>query len=340
MSAAGREKSESKRKRTKSGDSQAQKAVDSDAEELVKRVKALQTSEAMKDHEKDVLITFKKPEDIQQALDSLNTDLLIQGFMHLSEHLKICNNSLGEDATAAQRQHQERSQRVVYQWAALSDNFGTIEQAWQNTYTYSISRLDSLIPLVISQLLKTFDTAAGTKYGNRLAQVVLDKFMKAIYRALGMARSAACVACLQLLCHVAEFGRGEHADRVVRQFDWTLKGLAELANTRAVVVGLSVRRLWVRFVLGFFAAERCRTYNELLRVRSLVSNLFICVEKDSYADVHALLSAVYESIVLNEGVSRADKVRIFSVGLMGNLAKAARATGQVRLADVGVARAA
>ncbi|KAJ2786494.1 hypothetical protein GGI15_001489 [Coemansia interrupta] len=347
MSAVVREKSDSKRKRSQPADGPAGKAgagrkepADSDAEELVKRVKALQTSDSMKEHEKDVLIAFKSPEDIQQALNSLNTDLLIQGFMHVSEHLKICNHGVSESTTQAQRAHQESCQRIVYQWAALSDNFAALEQAWQNAYTYSISRLDSLIPLVIGQLLKTFDTAGGMKYGNRLAQIVLDKFMKPIYRALNMPRSAACVACLQLLCQTVEFGRGEHADRVLRQFDWTLKTLVEMPNTRAVVVGFSIRRLWIRFVLGFFSAERCRSFNELFRVRSLISNLFICVEKDSYADLHMLLTSVYDSIVLNEGIAKADKVRIFSVGLMGNLAKAAKATAPVRLADVGVGRAA
>ncbi|KAJ1725075.1 hypothetical protein LPJ53_000726 [Coemansia erecta] len=347
MSASGREKSDSKRKRSKSAEDKAgdagadrKEAVDSDAEDLVKRVKALQTSDSMKDHEKDVLIAFKSPEDIQQALNSLNTDLLIQGFMHLSEHLKICNQSVSNDTTPAQRAHQESCQRIVYQWAAGSDNFASLEQAWQNTYTYSISRLDSLIPNVVGQLLKTFDTAAGMKYGNRLAQVVLDTFMKPIYRALNMPRSAACVACLQLLYQAVVFGRGEHADRVLRQFDWTLKTLVEMPNTRAVVVGFSIRRLWIRFVLAFFSAERCRSYNELFRVRSLVSNLFICVEKDSYADLHVLLTSVYEHIVLNEGISRADKVRVFSVGLMASLAKAAKTTAPVKLADVGVERAA
>ncbi|KAJ1827943.1 hypothetical protein LPJ56_001382, partial [Coemansia sp. RSA 2599] len=212
--------------------------------------------------------------------------------------------------------------------------------AWERAYTFEVARLDSLIPNAISGLLKLFDAPTGMGYGNALVCMALDRFIKPIYRALNSSRSSACAAVLQLLYQIVVYARGEHADRLLRSFDWALKPLDDLPNMRSNVVGFSIRRLWIRFVLAFFSVEKCKTFNVLFKVRFLISNLFNSVEKDSYQELHTLLNSIYENIILNASVTRADKVRLLSIELMGNLAKASSSTAAVDLKSVGIEKAA
>ncbi|KAJ2705824.1 hypothetical protein FB645_002105 [Coemansia sp. IMI 203386] len=313
----------------------------SDSEEPSKRAKAQQQkSEATRTHEGDVSVSFKEPEDISHALNTSNNDLMVQGFMHLREHLKICNREPSDAESTEQKSHREQCQRVVYKWAESADDFRELESAWERAYSYEIARLDSLIPNVISGLLRLFDAPTGMRFGNALVQMVLDRFIKPIYRALNSSRSSACAAVLQLLYHIVVYARGEHADKLLRCFDWTLKTLDDLPNMRSNMVGFSIRRLWIRFVLAFFSVERCKTFNALFKVRFLVSNLFNSIEKDSYQELHTLLNSVYENIMLNNSVSKAEKVRLLSVELMGNLTKATSSKAVVDIKSVGIDKAA
>ncbi|KAJ2857640.1 hypothetical protein J3B02_000864 [Coemansia erecta] len=321
----------------------------SDNEEFSKRAKAQKQevkteaetkAEAAGSHEHDVSVAFKQPEDISLALGTINNDLLVQGFMHLREHIKICNREPSDAESKEQKELREQCQRVVYKWAEGADGFREIESAWERAYSFEVARLDSLIPNVITGLLKLFDAPAGMRYGNVLVHMVLDRFIKPVYRALNMSRSSACAAILQLLYQIVVYARGEHADRLLRIFDWTLKAIDDLPNMRSNVVGFSIRRLWIRFVLAFFSVEKCKTFNALFRVRFLISNLFNSVEKDSYQELHTLLNSVYENIILNSSVSKADKVRLLSIELMSNLAKATSSKALVDIKGVGIDKAA
>ncbi|KAJ2725557.1 hypothetical protein GGI07_001185 [Coemansia sp. Benny D115] len=303
-------------------------------------------ADTAEDLEKDRQISFKYPEDIAKALDTRNTDLLIQGFMHLREHLKICsrlpssNSGDASNVSAERRALCEQSRRVVYLWAEGSDGFSAVESAWQHAQTYSVTRLETLIPSVVSQLLIVLDGTETTKYGNRLVRMVLDRFMRSLYRTFNTPRTSACATALQLLYQIVVFSHGEHADEVRHAFDWTMKAVELLPTIRSSAVGFSIRRLWIRFVLAFFSVERCRSYTELFRARRLISNLFLNAGKDSYQELHTLLSSVYQYIVLNEGIGRAEKVRMFGEQLVGNLARMAKSKELVDTPSVGIAQAA
>ncbi|KAJ1841756.1 hypothetical protein LPJ57_010213, partial [Coemansia sp. RSA 486] len=144
----------------------------SDGEEPSKRAKAQQQkSEATRTHEGDVSVSFKEPEDISHALNTTNNDLMVQGFMHLREHLKICNREPSDAESTEQKNHREQCQRVVYKWAESTDDFRELESAWERAYSYEIARLDSLIPNVISGLLRLFDAPTGMRFGNALVQM-------------------------------------------------------------------------------------------------------------------------------------------------------------------------
>ncbi|KAI7833733.1 ribosome 60S biogenesis N-terminal-domain-containing protein [Kickxella alabastrina] len=343
-------KHDAKRKRSTEGKNKDQSSKKKAEDSATKRAKSIEEADAVsaeqvrvtsakEEFEKDMQISFKHSEDIEQALDTRNSDLLIQGFTHLREHLKICNQWGGNRSAeegAEQRAHREQCQRVVYHWAENSEGFQAIESAWQQAHTNSIARLDGLIPGVVGGLLVCLDNAGTMKFGNRLIRMVLDKFLKSLYRSLNTARSTACASALQLLYQMVVFARGEHADEVRHAFDWTMKSLEELPHVRSSVVGFSIRRLWIRFVMAFFSVDRCRTYNELFRSGRLVGGLFHGVERDSYQELHTLLATVYENIVLNDGIGKAEKVRLFGVQLMGNLAKAAKNTVVVDAKAVGV----
>ncbi|KAJ2663953.1 hypothetical protein IW148_002282 [Coemansia sp. RSA 1199] len=291
--------------------------------------------DAAAEHLKDKHISFKSADEIQRALDSTDVDMLIQGFTHLREHIRICNRP-AEGHAAEVRVLRESNRRIVYEWAEQSQGFAAILAAWTFAQTHTVARLEGLIPITVGRLLQVLDTAETFNHGSQLARLVLDNFMRAIHRAFSTPRSSACAAMLHLLCQLVEFGRGEHADALRQQFDWTMNSLATVPGIRSSVVGYSVRRLWTRFVMGFFAAERCQSAAELLRVRGLVGGLFRGVEKDSYQDIHALLAQSFDHIVMNMRIARAEKRRVFGVPLMGHLAKAARNAEAVVPQTVGV----
>ncbi|KAJ2834182.1 hypothetical protein GGI24_000511 [Coemansia furcata] len=132
------------------------------------------------------------------------------------------------------------------------------------------------------------------------------------------------------------YSQGEHADQLRHSFDWTQKSLTTLPMTRSNIVGFSIRRLWIRFVLSFFSAERCKTFNQLLAARKVISSLFQGVEKDTYQELHTLLESVFANIVLNEEITRADKVRVFGIHLVGNLVKASQNAQDITPQLVGI----
>ncbi|KAJ2813340.1 hypothetical protein H4S07_000761, partial [Coemansia furcata] len=286
-------------------------------------------------YEKDAQISFKSPEDIVNALSASNADLLIQGFTHLREHVKICNRSTEGDSAEMQALR-ESCRRVVYEWAEQSREFEAVAAAWQFALSNSVPRLDGLIPSVISGLLQAFDSPTTHKYGSQLVRLVLDGFMRAVYRAFNTPRSSACASILQMLYQMVVYSQGEHADQLRHSFDWTQKSLTTLPMTRSNIVGFSIRRLWIRFVLSFFSAERCKTFNQLLAARKVISSLFQGVEKDTYQELHTLLESVFANIVLNEEITRADKVRVFGIHLVGNLVKASQNAQDITPQLVGI----
>ncbi|KAJ2828960.1 hypothetical protein GGI24_002257, partial [Coemansia furcata] len=286
-------------------------------------------------YEKDAQISFKSSEDIVHALSASNADLLIQGFTHLREHVKICNRSTEGDSADMQALR-ESCRRVVYEWAEQSREFEAVAAAWQFALSNSVPRLDGLIPSVISGLLQAFDSPTTHKYGSQLVRLVLDGFMRAVYRAFNTPRSSACASILQMLYQMVVYSQGEHADQLRHSFDWTQKSLTTLPMTRSNIVGFSIRRLWIRFVLSFFSAERCKTFNQLLAARKVISSLFQGVEKDTYQELHTLLESVFANIVLNEEITRADKVRVFGIHLVGNLVKASQNAQDITPQLVGI----
>ncbi|KAJ2262095.1 hypothetical protein GGI01_001785, partial [Coemansia sp. RSA 376] len=309
--------------------------VNSDEEEAVETPEVDQNDTA--NYEKDVQISFKSSDDIVRALSASNADLLIQGFTHLREHVKICNRSTAGDSAEVQSLR-ESCRRVVYEWAEQSHEFEGIAAAWQFALSNSVPRLDGLIPSVISGLLLAFDSPTTHKYGSQLIRLVLDGFMRAVYRAFNTPRSSACASILQMLYQIVVYSQGEHADQLRHTFDWTQKSLAALPMTRSNIIGFSVRRLWIRFVLSFFSVERCRTFNQLLGARKIIGALFLGVEKDTYQELHTLLESVFASVVLNEEIARADKVRVFGIQLVGNLVKAGQNAQDITPQLVGIER--
>ncbi|KAJ2451897.1 hypothetical protein EV183_003303 [Coemansia sp. RSA 2336] len=289
------------------------------------------------DYATDAQISFKSAEDIQQALDTSNVDLLIQGFTHFREHLKICNRSDEDTAVSKGQVLRETNRRIVYLWAEQWKGFPHIQNAWELAQTHTIGRLEGLVCTTAGQLLCTLNTSETVSYGMELGRLVLDTFMRAMHRSISTPRSPGCASALQLLRHLVEFGEGALADQVRQQFDWTMKSLKQLPLARSRVAGLGIRRLWIRFVMAFFAAKNCQSCVEILRMRSVFGDLFLGVEKDSYFDVYVLLTQVFEHIVMNQRIPRSDKRRAFGAGLMSNLAKAARRNRElVQLNEIGV----
>ncbi|KAJ2083917.1 hypothetical protein H4R24_000447 [Coemansia sp. RSA 988] len=285
---------------------------------------------------KDAQIMFGAPEEIQRALDTSNIDLLIQGLTHLREHLRVCN---GTAADAAGRVLQEAGRRVVFQWVEEGDGVAALKVAWATAQKHIAGggRLEATVASTAARLLAMLDSEEGATAGRKLGRLVVEEWLRGLQRALGTARSRGSAAALQLLAQTAEFGGGELADDLRRRFDWTQRAVDELPMARMRVVGLSIRQLWTRFVLAFFV-RRCQTRAELLRVPHVVTGLFRGTERDSYAELHALLEAVHTRIVVDRSILRSDKKRVFGVHPMANLARACRNTAQVVPQDEGVAR--
>ncbi|KAJ2417228.1 hypothetical protein GGI10_000351 [Coemansia sp. RSA 2530] len=308
--------------------------VDSDKDE--EAVSVEDEKMESENYEKDVQISFKTSEDIVRALSASNADLLIQGFTHLREHVKICNRS-AESGSPEVQSLREACRRVVYEWAEQSREFEAIAAAWQFALSNSVPRLDGLIPSVVSGLLLVFDSPTTRKHGSQLIRLVLDGFMRAVYRAFNTPRSSTCASILQMLYQMVVFSQGEHADQIRHTFDWTQKSLSDLPMARSKVIGFSVRRLWIRYVLSFFSVERCKTFGQLFAARKVVSSLFHGVEKDTYQELHMLLDSVFTNVVLNEEITRADKARVFGVNLVGNLVKASQNLQDISPQLVGIA---
>ncbi|KAJ2860328.1 hypothetical protein GGH94_005584 [Coemansia aciculifera] len=316
----------------------AEPAAEANSEEEEEEVVAPETDLTdIANYEKDAQISFKSSDDIVRALSASNADLLIQGFTHLREHVKICNRKTEGDSAEVQSLR-ESCRRVVYEWAEQSHEFEGIAAAWQFALSNSVPRLDGLIPSVISGLLLAFDSPTTHKYGSQLIRLVLDGFMRAVYRAFNTPRSSACASILQMLYQIVVYSQGEHADQLRHSFDWTQKSLAALPMTRSNMIGFSVRRLWIRFVLSFFSVERCKTFNQLLGARKVIGSLFLGVEKDTYQELHTLLESVFASVVLNEEITRSDKARVFGIQLVGNLVKAGQNAQDISPQLVGIER--
>ncbi|KAJ2635457.1 hypothetical protein IW137_004188, partial [Coemansia sp. RSA 1287] len=126
--------------------------------------------DAAAEHLKDKHISFKSADEIQRALDSTDVDMLIQGFTHLREHIRICNRP-AEGHAAEVRVLRESNRRIVYEWADQSHGFAAILAAWTFAQTHTVARLEGLIPITVGRLLQVLDTPETFNHGSQLARL-------------------------------------------------------------------------------------------------------------------------------------------------------------------------
>ncbi|KAJ1955755.1 hypothetical protein EC988_001708, partial [Linderina pennispora] len=288
--------------------------------------------------EDDARISYKSSEEITRSIRTTNPDLLVQGFTHFREHLRLCTRKPRHQETAEERALRESNKRVVFEWAELPESFSDLSSAWHLATTNAVARLDGLVPVTLASLLEVFDTPSTSRHGNKLISVVMEGFMKTIYRAFSTPRSFACAAVLQLLTQMVVFANGEHADEIRMAFDWTIKTLGQLPFIRAQGTATGIRMLWIRFVMSFFAAERCTSAKELLRSGSLIRDLFKGVEQDSYPELSEFLHKVHTGIVINDEIRRSDKISLFGTRVIEMIMRAADNHEVVELRRVGVAQ--
>ncbi|KAJ2355307.1 hypothetical protein GGF43_002759, partial [Coemansia sp. RSA 2618] len=143
--------------------------VDAEAKPAEQKPKE-EARDAAAEHTKDVQISFKSAEEIQRALDSTDADLLVQGFTHLREHLRICNR-MADGSAAEVRVLREANRRIVYTWAEQSQGFSAILAAWTFAQTHAVARLEGLIPITVGRLLQALDTAETFGHGSQLARL-------------------------------------------------------------------------------------------------------------------------------------------------------------------------
>ncbi|KAJ1678748.1 hypothetical protein EV182_003424, partial [Spiromyces aspiralis] len=268
---------------------------------------------------------FQDHGEIIKALAARGNDAMIQAFLKLRDHLKYCQTTtpgLDMEQARVEGLEKEHYRRIIYAWVDESNNLERVFAAWDIQHQFSIARLDSLIPEVVSRVLNLLDTIATRTQGVRIARSVLRQSSKSIYRALSNPRSGVCYQTLRLLNTLATLGEGVLLAELKDQFQWDLKSLPIIGADRSKSSYINGRVLWMRFVLAFFCHGDAKLKSAMLDIKDIVPNLFKALASDPYEVVNELLTTIYDKLIVDDSVRRVAKVALLSPHLVSELVKA------------------
>lgn len=179
-------------------------------------------------------------------------------------------------------------------------------------------------------LLRTAsDLSHFNAVGMNIVKKLLNTYMKSIYSALYSANLRCTKVCLALLS--AMVGQGTEAARdFFGHFDFYNKLLPGLLKKRDGAVRIDIRMAYIQFAVSFLIVGDNNTITQVLELKDFLTDILTSgLKEDRISVINLLLSTLKTKVVQNKAISKTQKVRLFSAGVLNHIATLYRWSGSV-----------
>ncbi|XP_078265733.1 nucleolar pre-ribosomal-associated protein 1 [Rhinoraja longicauda] len=179
-------------------------------------------------------------------------------------------------------------------------------------------------------LLRTAsDLSHFSAVGMNIVKKLLNTYMKSIYTALHSANLRCTKVCLGLLCAMVSQGT-EAARDFFGHFDFNSKFLAGLLKKRDGAVRIDIRMAYIQFAVSFLIVGDNNTIIQVLELKDFLTDILTSgLKEDRISVINLLLSTLKTKVVQNKAISKTQKVRLFSAGVLNHIATLYRWSGSV-----------
>ncbi|XP_078088951.1 nucleolar pre-ribosomal-associated protein 1 isoform X2 [Mustelus asterias] len=169
-------------------------------------------------------------------------------------------------------------------------------------------------------LLRTAsDLTHFSAVGMNIVKMLLHNYMKLIYTALYSASHRYSRVCLGLMSAMVSQGPDAARD-FLSHFDFTNKMLPGLLKKRDKMGRTDVRMAYIQFTVSFLIAGDHNIINQILELKDFISDIFTSgLKEDRISIINLLLSTFKTKVVQNKAISKTQKVRLFSAGVLNHI---------------------
>ncbi|XP_067897159.1 nucleolar pre-ribosomal-associated protein 1 isoform X2 [Heterodontus francisci] len=164
------------------------------------------------------------------------------------------------------------------------------------------------------------DLTHFSSVGVNIVKMLLHKYIKLIYTALYSASHRYTRVCFGLMSAMVSQGPDAARD-FLSHFDFNNKMLPGLLKKRDKIERPDVRMAYIQFTVSFLIAGDNNTISQVLELKDFITDIFTSgLKEDRISIINLLLSALKTKVVQNKAISKTQKVRLFSAGVLNHIA--------------------
>ncbi|GBC41626.2 ribosome 60S biogenesis N-terminal-domain-containing protein [Rhizophagus irregularis DAOM 181602=DAOM 197198] len=262
---------------------------------------------------------FKSSKDLQEFLNSDNTEILYQGINRFKQHFSYSKDKSTKDIDLSN----DEKFSIVYEYLQTSTDCKELFRIWDMQLRNNLTRLELSMPDLFSKIIKFTTTVPSLKpTGTIIIRNIIRNYMKIIRNSLSSEKLPLCQNTLKLLI-VMNSHDLVTTKELLESFTYNLnlKELERLLNIRrntpkdklkSFHVQNDIRTLYVRFILSFFVHGDAKIKSNILEIKDFVSSIFKGLSNDSYEFVDEVFRKVYNYIILDNDINRKIKLSFFN----------------------------
>ncbi|RIA94625.1 ribosome 60S biogenesis N-terminal-domain-containing protein [Glomus cerebriforme] len=265
---------------------------------------------------------FKSLEDLQEFLNSDNTEILCQGINRFRQHFGYSKDKSTKEIKEIDPNTDEKLS-IVYEYLQTSPECKELFRIWDMQLRNNLMRLELSMPDLFSKIIKFTTTIPSLKSsGTIIIRNIIRNYMKVIRNNLCSEKLPLCQNTLKLLIIMNSHDLVTTKELLESfTYNLNLKELGRLLNIRRtapkdklklVHAQSDIRTLYVRFILSFFVHGDANIKSNVLEIKNFTSSIFKGLSSDSYEFVDEVLRKTYDYIILDNDIKRKIKLSFFN----------------------------
>ncbi|KAI8065719.1 ribosome 60S biogenesis N-terminal-domain-containing protein [Gongronella butleri] len=256
--------------------------------------------------------------DVSQAFKVKELSVLVKDLKVVRAQLQHC--------VALVVDPMEKYTRPLVEYVQSLADPSSLVGLWDYQSSTNIQDLECIVPDVMSLVLRLCETPILRAFGSDLAQSLLSRHLKSIYRGIASSRVPQCMSCFRVLIALASFN-ATIASELFQLFNFQAEGFSRAARYRQARKGKNphqylydLRTMYVRFVLAFFSHGDTYVKKQLIGTKNVVQFVFNHLDEDPYLFVQEILQVFKDKLILDHHVPRHVKLAVFTPSNLSKLA--------------------
>ncbi|ORX56299.1 hypothetical protein DM01DRAFT_1382565, partial [Hesseltinella vesiculosa] len=285
---------------------------------------------------KDLLSTFFSTfKGVEDALKVKELSVLVKD-------LKVIRNQL-QHAVSPSIDPAEKYTRPLIECLQQLQDPATLIGLWDYQTSSNIQDLECIVPDVISLFLRLCDTPVLRAFGSDLAQNVMARHMRSLYRGIASPRVPQCMSSFRVLIALASLNTTVSGE-LLQMFNFQAEGFSRTARYRQTKKGNNpyqyqygnhiqqrcissthffssdLRTMYVRFVLAFLTHGDTFTKKQLIAKKNVLQFVFNHVDEDAYLLLEEILKTLKTNLISDYNIPRHVKLSVFTPSNLSKLA--------------------